>query len=565
MRLFRFLFFAIIPIPFVLGQGGQPKARERVYVIAVKTTGDASIFRRCPSAGSGSREGAISYQLAPFRAPELFSSSREVVPEGVSDAAITARIESEFRRQKKYDVVASLDEADLVFFVEAHFSSWIEMSAPGRPAPPDMSGRGTSPAGSAGSSYIFAGQPDEKPNVLDRALAIATTPESYRRDAEDGAALLKSAVWLGMATGINDRSTKPEGLVSEFQRRQKSAANMQICAASQPRHALPGGNPETPNATKADSTRPVVPNRASAAASASVFRVEVDLVTVPVIVTDANGRHTPDIAASDFHIFEDNVEQKIDRMIPETEPFNVALLLDTSHSTQNNFDEIRRAALVFVQSLRTVDQVMVLSFNDRVYVDAELTGDRDKLIQALSQVRSGPDTRLYDAVSLAFSERLRSIPGRKAMVLFTDGVDTVSGLADEKSTVAQVEEADTPVYVIHYDTQAMSLYTPPIGMTGKFPDGFRNRDQVYAQGAAYLHLLADGSGGTLTRAESASAVRTAFLQVAQELTNQYTICYYPANKARDGSLRRIRVIVDRPDLKVRARSGYRESRNPASR
>ena len=200
---------------------------------------------------------------------------------------------------------------------------------------------------------------------------------------------------------------------------------------------------------------------------------------------------------------------------------------------------------------------MVLSFNDRVVVDSELTTDRDRLIRAVSQVRPGPNARLYDAVSLACSERLRRVSARKAMVLLTDGVDTASGLASAESTAAQIEQGDVPFMSSSTTRKPAHCRRRPCGRRGTAPDSYRNRSQLYAQGTEYLRRLAEGSGGTLTYAESLDAVREAFLQVARELTHQYTICYYPANPARDGSLRRIRVAVENPDLVVRARSSYR--------
>jgi VWFA-related protein len=229
---------------------------------------------------------------------------------------------------------------------------------------------------------------------------------------------------------------------------------------------------------------------------------------------------------------------------------------------------------------------MVVSFDSDIYIDSEFTSDRDQLRRAIRQTRTGGWTRLYDAVDLVITERLGKVQGRKAVVLFTDGVDTASSLASAASTIGRVEESGALVYPIQYDTEdALSGPWPPPMRGGgmppifrpspfpRFPRGGRRRWQSdpfaswqsprgarrddYLRAAQYLRDLADRSGARLYRADSTGNLKKAYSQIAEELRHQYSLSYYPSNTARDGSYRRIRVRVEQPNLVVRAREGYR--------
>lgn len=284
---------------------------------------------------------------------------------------------------------------------------------------------------------------------------------------------------------------------------------------------------------------------AKAPGTGNAIRVNVSLVTVPVVASDVNGQFVPDLTRGNFQLFENGRQQRIDRVIPEAEPFHVALILDVSNSTYLKHVDIQTAALEFVQALRPDDRVMVLSFGSRVSLDSEFTTDRNQLRDAIVRTRVFGGTRLYDAVDLAVTERFNRIQGRKAVVLFTDGVDTLSRLATSASTLVRIEESDVLVYVIQYDTER------DIRGMG------RSTDAEYARGDIYLHDLSGGSGGRLFNASTAPSLKGAFAQIAEELRHQYTICYYPDEAAGDGSYRTIRVTVDRPDVRIRARKGYR--------
>src|SRR5438477_297461 len=184
-----------------------------------------------------------------------------------------------------------------------------------------------------------------------------------------------------------------------------------------------------------------------------VVRVDTTLVTVPVSVLDRQGRFVPNLRREDFSVFENGVEQAIAYFEPAEKPFTVALLLDTSASTHFHLSEIKEAAIEFAKQLRPQDGVLVVSFNDEVLLLTEATNDLNTVETVIDDnANPGNSTRLYDAVDLTIKERLNKIKGRKAIVLFTDGVDTSSQQATYQTTLREVEELDALIYPIQYDT-----------------------------------------------------------------------------------------------------------------
>ncbi len=318
-----------------------------------------------------------------------------------------------------------------------------------------------------------------------------------------------------------------------------------------------------------------------------VVRVDTTLVTVPVSVLDHDGRFVPGLKREDFTLFENNQEQAISYFEPAEKPFTVALLLDTSASTHFHLDEIKEAAIAFAKQLRPQDRVLVVSFNSEVLLLTEATNNVDTIETVIEEnAYTGTSTRLYDAVDLTIKERLNQIKGRKAIVLFTDGVDTASEQATYLSTLGEVDELDALIYPIQYDTtdylRAMqNAGSVPITVTttqrGIF--GTHTSTQTYnvpANGGApplvgatkadydradqYLHSLAERTGGRLYEANDTKQLSEAFTRIAEELRRQYTLGYYPkAASIADGERRQIRVRVHQSNLAVKARDGYVKS------
>ena len=195
------------------------------------------------------------------------------------------------------------------------------------------------------------------------------------------------------------------------------------------------------------------PTRAEEPQDIETLKTDTDLVTVPVIVTDASGLYVPDLRQDDFSIAEDGVKQEIAFFGTVSAPFHVILMLDTSASTQEKLRLIQQAANVFVEQLQAADRVKVISFDDDVRDRNEFTSDRAVLRAAINDTRPGKGTKVYDAMELALNT-VRRIQGRKAIVIFTDGVDWHSDQATFNGTVRGLDEEGVIVYPIRYDTRA---------------------------------------------------------------------------------------------------------------
>lgn len=183
------------------------------------------------------------------------------------------------------------------------------------------------------------------------------------------------------------------------------------------------------------------------------IKIESDLVNIPVIASDRNDVYVYDLQKEDFTVAEDGVVQEIVFFGAVREPFHVVLMLDTSGSTRDKLGKIQEAAKAFVAQLQTQDRIKIISFDDSVRDWGEFTNDRAKLRSAIDFMSPGQGTKLYDAVKLALNN-LSQIKGRKAIVLFTDGVDYRSDSTKYDDNLRQIEESGVLVYPIRYDTRA---------------------------------------------------------------------------------------------------------------
>jgi len=221
------------------------------------------------------------------------------------------------------------------------------------------------------------------------------------------------------------------------------------------------------------------------------------------------------------------------------------MLIDVSRSTAYKIEEIQAAAAAFVAQLKAQDRVVVIQFDTSVKVLTELTNDRDKIDKAIKRTGFGDGTALYEAVDLSLHKQLAKIEGRKAIVLFTDGVDTYSDKASFEGTVRDAEESQAIVFPIYYDTFR----------DGRAGSGTMNVE--YSRGMAYLNALADATGGRIVRPSAKpDGLTKAFESIAEELRRQYSVGYYPAEAGSGGTRRQIKVRVNRPKLVIRARDSY---------
>ncbi len=294
-----------------------------------------------------------------------------------------------------------------------------------------------------------------------------------------------------------------------------------------------------------------------------VVRVSTSLVTVPVKVMDQRGRFIPGIEPGQFHLYENGIEQEIAFFEKAEKPFTVALLLDTSSSTKFKLNEIQDAAIAFVGQLRADDRVIVAAFDKKVTILAEATSDRGLLQDAIRRAQTGGRTSLYNAIDVIVNQRLSRISGRKAIVLFTDGVDTASLGATYQGTLRASEELDALVYAVRYNTYDDATKDAvrglPLGQTAysdlRTASGER-LNVAYARADRYLHLMTNNSGGRFFYADTLKHLTEVFTHIAKELREQYSLGYYPKNHGPGADQRRINVKVSMPGVVVRARKSY---------
>ncbi len=312
------------------------------------------------------------------------------------------------------------------------------------------------------------------------------------------------------------------------------------------------------------------------------LEVDVNLVNINAVVTNASGNYVLDLKKDNFKIYEDKVEQQITHFSPVDAPFDVALLLDTSFSAVDKLPRIQDEAIQFSNVLDPDDEVMVISFDDEVHLETDFTRNKNAVERAIKMTRTGQSTQLYEAVYLALQEKLRKRRGRKAMVLFTDGVDTTSPTSSANETIELAKEADVVIYPIYFDTRrdverhsrSSSPFPtgrapgagPQLPLPGRIPIDTRSprqRDEEerqlnveYEAGRSYLDRLADVTGGTVYVADRMENLGAAFSKIAAELRSQYSLGYVSANQKKDGKYRKVTVKVDIPGSIVKAKKGY---------
>lgn len=361
---------------------------------------------------------------------------------------------------------------------------------------------------------------------------------------------------------------------------------------------------QRPRRVSADATPSPTPAAADEVDEGDVVRVDTQLVSVPAVVTNSAGRPVAGLRAENFLLFENGQQQRIANFATTEAPFEIALLLDTSGSTRDDVELIRRAASSFIDALRPGDRVAIVGFNTtrqgqdvgaRVEVLSRLTDDRKQLRAAIERLGSSHGTPYYDALARIADDVFREAPreevrGRRAIVALTDGVDSTSD-ADFPIVRAKLARSGVASYFIQVNTedfvedrllkdceddgrltlsakqlQRYRLVFFPKAQPEDYVDfcqmGQFERMQIsrdlYNLARREMDELAKASGGRNFLAASLQDARAAFARVATEIGTQYSLGYYPSNKERDGKFRAIRVEVQgsTPKPQVRAREGY---------
>jgi VWFA-related protein len=268
------------------------------------------------------------------------------------------------------------------------------------------------------------------------------------------------------------------------------------------------------------------------------FESEVEVVSLTAVVHDKAGRFIHGLGPADIEVYEDRVRQDVTYFkeasgdSQEKIPLSVVLVLDASGSMRENMHFLQEAALAFVYKLADVDQALVVQFNESIKGSAEFTGDIPRLEQFVEALQAWGGTSLYDAIQYGLN-RIKDQPGRKAIVVFSDGADTTSTLK-EQEVVDYARSVEATVYCVGIRGAS--------GLMARSPRGF-------------LRKIAQETGGSFAFPDHVGDLIKVFNGISDELHNHYALAYSP-KQAPDGMWRDIEVRLKRKDAEIRVRKGY---------
>ena len=276
---------------------------------------------------------------------------------------------------------------------------------------------------------------------------------------------------------------------------------------------------------------------------ASNLKVAVDLVLLDVSVQDKNGQSVRNLEQKDFKVYEDKVEQRIASFSAEESPVTWGLVLDRSRSMQTMMKDVYQSALNVIDQGTTEDEMFIMTFNNKTELVAERTSDRRKLANSIFGLQAEGNTALYDAVDSALDYVKEGKNRKKVLVVITDGGDNRSRI-NYSHLIDRVKESDVLIYTVGMYGAMISNPTAARMISGPKTELERLAEIT----GAYGHFPADSE-----------KCREAMEKIAREVSEHYTIGYYPSNPAHDGGWRKTRVVVaGQPNTKyiTRVRTGY---------
>ena len=267
------------------------------------------------------------------------------------------------------------------------------------------------------------------------------------------------------------------------------------------------------------------------------FKVSTNTVALYATVTDADKRLVPDLVEDDFEVYDNGKLQAITSFDNKPLPITVVVMLDSSGSMTLALDMVKAAAEQFLLRMMPEDQGMVGAFNDKIqFIPDAFTSSRDELIRSLKNLDFGYPTRLYDAVGESMGQ-LKGIPGRKVVLVFTDGDDNASKVGSGDVTDrARVED------VMIYSVGLENVY-------------FNGQQKVRSSPDRGLKRMSEETGGGFFLLKKTDELGPTFTRVAQELHSQYVLGFTP--QTLDGKIHKLDLkIKQKPSMTARARKSY---------
>ena len=308
-------------------------------------------------------------------------------------------------------------------------------------------------------------------------------------------------------------------------------------------------NTASSSTTDSDGDLPKIPSKLSPKATKgndtgtdATFQAETNVVNIDVQVLDSNGNPIPDIPRNNFRILEDNVPQTLTQFSIGEAPMTVAMVIEFSARYQAYFSagwrETLTASYEFIQTLKPEDYVAVIAYDLRSTILSDFTNDRAKTMDAMQRLRipGFAESNMFDALSDT-ADRMSKIEGRKAILLFSSGIDTFSKLTYDK-TRKNLQEAGVPVYALEM-LQVQRIMADASGRDG-------NQEITFLQGDNELRTFAKETGGQAYFPRFTGELPGIFRQISQSLRTQYSLGYSPNNQSKDGKYRKITVQLVNP-------------------
>ena len=272
-------------------------------------------------------------------------------------------------------------------------------------------------------------------------------------------------------------------------------------------------------------------------AAQQTIKVSTNSVPVYVTVTDPERRLVPDLAMEDFEVLDNQKPQAINVFENKPVPITTVVMIDTSGSMTGNLDFVKQGVEQFLLRLLPDDKAQVGEFSDKIkFHPGDFIDNRDRLIYLLkNDLDFGYPTRLWDASDESLA-RLEPMPGRKVLVLFTDGDDTSSKIGVSK-VMDRAREKDIMIY--------------GVGLVSEY---FNGQSKVRSSPDRGLKRLAEDTGGGYFELKRTADLNETFTRVAQELHSQYVLGFSP--ETLDGKIHKLDVRVKRAGMTARARKTY---------
>jgi Ca-activated chloride channel family protein len=266
------------------------------------------------------------------------------------------------------------------------------------------------------------------------------------------------------------------------------------------------------------------------------YKISTNSVALYATVMDGDKRLVPDLVEDDFEVYDNGKLQTITSFDNKPLPITVVVMLDSSGSMTVALDLVKRAAEQFLLRMLPEDQGMVGAFNDKIEFHPDgFTNSRDELIRLLKELDFGYPTRLYDAVNQSMAQ-LNGIPGRKVVLVFTDGDDNASKVGSGDVT-DRARTDDVMIYSI-----------------GLQNDYFNGQQRVRSSPDRGLKRMSEDTGGGFFLLKKTDELGPTFTRVAQELHSQYVLGFSP--QTLDGKVHKLEVKVKKPSMTARARKSY---------